>query len=87
MQARPMKATGILIAAAISLAFAGAGAAEIHSFHWGVNGHPNVQEGYRQVTMEAQLDLVGELGAGWYRCDWDQTRLERDLAFYDTLVA
>src|SRR5512142_582098 len=35
----------------------------------GVNGHPLVQEGYRDVPVAVQLDLVARLGAGWYRCD------------------
>jgi hypothetical protein len=55
-------------------------------FHWGVNGHPAVQEGYRQVPIAAQLDLVVELGAKWYRCDWGQGALGANPAVYDTLV-
>lgn len=57
------------------------------AFAWGVNGHPNVQEGYCQVPVERQIALVAGLGAGWYRCDWDQARLERDPAPYERLVA
>jgi len=57
------------------------------AFHWGVNGHPNVQEGYCEVPIETQLDLAVQLGARWYRCDWDQARLERQPGVYDRLVA
>jgi hypothetical protein len=38
-------------------------------FRWGINGHPVSQEGYWQVPLATQLDLVAELGAGWYRFD------------------
>jgi hypothetical protein len=57
------------------------------SFQWGVNGHPNVQEGYRDVPVDVQLDLAAQMGARWYRCDWDQGRLEKEPAVYDELVA
>jgi hypothetical protein len=56
-------------------------------FHWGVNGHPNVQEGYRQVPLTTQLDLVARLGAGWYRCDVYQGSAEKDPNAFDMLVA
>ena len=56
-------------------------------FRWGVNGHPHVQEGYRQISVARQLDLVAQLGAGWYRNDWDQARWEKDPAAFDSLVA
>jgi len=55
-------------------------------FHWGVTGHPNVQEGYCHVPMATQLNLLAQLGVGWYRCDWDQARLERSPEVYDRLV-
>ena len=39
-------------------------AAASEPFHWGVNGHPTAQEGYRQVPIATQLDLVaGEEGS------------------------
>jgi hypothetical protein len=70
------------------LALAGAVAADTtpEVFRWGVSGHPNVQEGYCQVPMATQINLVAQLGMGWYRCDWDQARLEHSRAVYDRLV-
>jgi hypothetical protein len=68
------------------LAGAMAAGATAGTFRWGVNGHPNVQEGYCQVPIAAQLNLVAELGTRWYRCDWDQARLDADLRAYDNLV-
>jgi hypothetical protein len=56
-------------------------------FQWGVNGHPVSQVGYLQVPLAVQLDLVSELGAGWYRTDWDAARLPSDMARDDELVA
>ena len=55
-------------------------------FHWGVNGHPGAQEGYRQVPIAAQLDLVVELGAKWYRCDWSEGAFRAAPSAYDALV-
>jgi len=55
-------------------------------FHWGVNGHPGAQEGYRQVPIAGQLDLIVELGAKWYRCDWSEGAFRANPAVYDTLV-
>ena len=57
-----------LLTVCAALAFCGqARAAE--PFHWGVNGHPVSQEAYFHVPLTNQLDLVAELGAGWYRFD------------------
>jgi len=56
------------------------------SFHWGVNGHPNVQVGYIHVPLQQQLDLVRQLGAKWYRCDWDEGRWRRQNKDIDRLV-
>jgi hypothetical protein len=63
-----------------------ASAAVGDGFHWGVNGHPGAQEGYRQVPIIAQLDLIVELGAKWYRCDWSEGAFCANPAVYDTLV-
>jgi uncharacterized protein YjbJ (UPF0337 family) len=57
------------------------------SFQWGVNGHPVSQEGYVQVPIAAQLDLVAKLGAGWYRMDWGTDAAGGDTARFDRLVA
>jgi hypothetical protein len=61
------------------------GAAE--PFHWGVNGHPVSQEGYWQVPLDQQLDLVSELGAGWYRCDVSAGAFQASTARLDELLA
>ena len=50
---------------------------------WGVNGHPLTQEGYLDLPVGAQLDLVSELGAGWYRFDFN----EKNVARCEELVA
>ena len=59
-------------------------------FAWGVSGHVFVQESYRPaptgVSIEAQLTLVQELGARWYRVDWLQDVFEKQPAAYDSLV-
>jgi hypothetical protein len=36
----------------------------------GVTGHPFVQEGYKDISIEEQLAKVQELGIKWYRTDW-----------------
>jgi hypothetical protein len=56
------------------------------SFAWGVNGHPVSQEGYWQVPLKTQLDLVHELGAGWYRCDISAAAFQASTARIDELV-
>lgn len=48
---------------------------------WGVNGHPFVQESYRDVPIETQLDWVRRLGARWYRSDWGGWAVEKDGLF------
>jgi hypothetical protein len=63
-----------------------AAGAPADGFRWGVNGHPGAQEGYRQVPIAAQLDLIVELGAKWYRCDWSEGTFRASPAVYDTLV-
>jgi hypothetical protein len=55
-------------------------------FRWGVNGHPYAQEGYRDVPVHTQLDLIAELGACWYRCDCSQSAIETNPSPYDALV-
>jgi hypothetical protein len=47
-------------------------------FCWGVNGHPLSQEGYRHVPLDVQLDLVTDLGAGWYRFDMAENAVPPD---------
>jgi hypothetical protein len=56
-------------------------------FAWGINGHPVAQEGYFQVPIARQLDLVHELGAGWYRTDWGAEAFHRNTARFDELLA
>ena len=55
-------------------------------FHWGVNGHPMNQVGYLDIPIQTQLDLVVELGAGWYRFDVTEPIFQGDTARLDTLV-
>jgi len=55
-------------------------------FHWGVNGHPLNQAAYLDVSLAAQLGLVAELGASWYRCDVDASAFQSDPARFDALV-
>ena len=52
-------------------------------FAWGITGHPGVQEGYPRETLGAQLDLVKQSGARWYRCDWPQSIFDQTPQFYD----
>ncbi len=78
---------GLLLATALVPLVAIAGSVRGAEFRWGVNGHPGVQEGYRQVPVTTQLDLIKELGAQWYRCDWDEERFRSDPASFDQLVA
>lgn len=56
-------------------------------FQWGVNGHPMSQEGYFHVPIEHQLDLVAELGAGWYRVDLGAKQFAAETARFDRLVS
>lgn len=77
----------LLLIGAMSIWCCGAvGAEPSQPFAWGVNGHPGVQEGYCQVEVAAQLDLVRDLGARWYRCDWDEGRFRSNPAAMDRLV-
>jgi len=57
---RPLRLFGFILLA--STAPAG-------GFQWGVNGHPVTQSAYFDVPLDAQVSLVAELGAGWYRVD------------------
>lgn len=57
-----------------------------HPILWGVTGHPNAQEGYREVPIAAQLDLVKELGATWYRCDCSEGSFESGRADFEALL-
>src|SRR4051812_15893577 len=57
------------------------------NFHWGVNGHPCLQEGYLTVPISTQIDLLAQLGAHWYRSDWPAETVERTPEVYDALIA
>ncbi|MEI7728789.1 MAG: glycosyl hydrolase [Verrucomicrobiota bacterium] len=56
-------------------------------FQWGINGHTVSQEAYFHVPITTQLDLVSELGAGWYRMDWGAKTFQGSTARMDELVA
>ncbi|HWZ96011.1 MAG TPA: glycosyl hydrolase [Opitutaceae bacterium] len=66
--------------------FAAVTAPAAEPFHWGMNGHPLNQAAYMDVSLEAQFDLLAELGAGWYRCDVDAPVFQADPARFDALV-
>ena len=53
---------------------------------WGVNGHPLTQVGYFDVPLAAQVALVGQLGAGWYRVDLGAGDFAADTARFDELL-
>lgn len=75
-----MLRTGLALALLASALLAG------EPFHWGVNGHPVSQEAYWQVPLTTQLDLVRELGAGWYRCDISASSFQASTARIDELL-
>jgi hypothetical protein len=56
-------------------------------FQWGVNGHAVSQVGYFDVPMTTQLDMVSELGAGWYRMDWGVEAFQGNTARLDKFLA
>jgi hypothetical protein len=55
-------------------------------FHWGVNGHAMNQAAYIDVPVATQLDLVVDLGAGWYRCDISAADFQGNTARFDELL-
>ncbi|MHB1001969.1 MAG: glycosyl hydrolase [Armatimonadota bacterium] len=72
----------ILCAAAGSVT----GAAPVKPMQFGVTGHPYVQEGYREIPLSVQLDLVADLGLKWYRTDWFHEIATKNPAEYDKLI-
>lgn len=55
-------------------------------FHWGINGHPLTQEGYWQVPLNEQLDLVKQSGAKWYRISFGAKAFRANTARFDELL-
>jgi hypothetical protein len=55
-------------------------------FTWGVNGHAMNQAAYIDVPLATQLDLVVDLGAGWYRCDISAADSQGNTARFDELL-
>jgi hypothetical protein len=53
---------------------------------WGINGHPLTQEGYWQVPLDEQLDLVKESGATWYRISFGFDAYRANTARFDELL-
>ena len=53
---------------------------------WGINGHPLTQEGYWQVPLDDQLDLVKESGATWYRISFGAKAYRANTARFDELL-
>jgi hypothetical protein len=68
------------------IAVIGAGAADGGEFRWGVNGHPLSQSAYFDVPLSAQVDLVADLGAGWYRVDLGAREFAAETARFDELL-
>jgi Glycosyl hydrolase catalytic core len=55
-------------------------------FWWGVTGHPLAQEAYFHIPITTQLDLISEIGASWYRCDWPQSA-ENNIVRIEELIS
>lgn len=55
-------------------------------FQWGINGHPLTQEGYWQVPLEDQLDLVKESGATWYRVSFGAKAFRENTGRFEELL-
>jgi hypothetical protein len=58
-----------------------------NSFQWGVTGHPVSTPGYRDIGVSKQLDLISELGAGWYRFDILQSSFEKNQENLDRFIS
>jgi hypothetical protein len=54
---------------------------------WGVNGHPFSQSPYYDISIGEQLDLVSELGVGWYRVDLSSEAFTAETGRLDELLA
>ncbi len=54
---------------------------------WGINGHPLTQEGYWQVPLDDQLDLVKDSGATWYRISFGFDAYRANTARFEELLA
>jgi len=74
------------VAAAVLAGRAGA-LPVVPSPRWGINGHPFSQSPYFDIPLEQQLDLLAELGTGWYRFDLDENALRAETARLDDLLA
>lgn len=59
---------------------------DLEIFAWGVNGHPFSQEGYWQVPITNQLDLIAESEARWYRVDLSHEAFLGNTARMDDLL-
>jgi hypothetical protein len=55
-------------------------------FIWGTTGHPHVQEGYRDIPVKVQLDLIKRSGLTWYRSDWPELIMQQNIEGFDFLV-
>ena len=53
---------------------------------WGINGHPLTQEGYWQVPLDDQLDLVKESGATWYRISFGFDGYRANTARFEEIL-
>lgn len=82
-----VRKVAVLLAFAVWTSRLGAQVAGAHRVHLGVVGHPFEQEPYRDISPVEQLNLLAELGAGWYRCDWSEARFRNAPRAYDDLVS
>ncbi|MDR3706801.1 MAG: hypothetical protein P4L33_00745 [Capsulimonadaceae bacterium] len=67
-------------------AFALAAPQRALALEWGVCGHPFTQAGYTQISLKTQFSLMKELGATWYRDEWDESSYANDPKRYVELV-
>jgi hypothetical protein len=70
----------------LQIAVVGACAADGGKFGWGVNGHPLSQSAYFDVPLAAQVGLVADLGADWYRVDLAEGAFAAETARFDELL-
>jgi hypothetical protein len=78
--------TSILIEQNIALSSLVQPSSILHSFLWGINGHPISQPSYLDTSIPRQLNFVNDLGISWYRFDLPQSIFDSDKTRIDQLV-
>ena len=79
-----LKTAVLLMASAVSADCSGLAGTKLQ---WGINGHPLSQSGYFDVPLEAQVGLVADTGATWYRVDVSSGNFAANTARLDELLA